>query len=124
MPYLEHYSKQGGTPVRVPITTFPFRIGRNQDCEFVVLSREVSKEHAEIFCMGNEYRIRDLRSTNGTFINGSRIIEAPLSNNAHILLGAEGFWFRAGSGGSEEVPAEYGTQTIPIQQQIKGRRKP
>ena len=111
MPYLEHTPKRGGTPLRVPLTTFPFRLGRSKDCDFVIMSQEVSKEHAEISRVGNEYRIRDLRSTNGTFLNGARIIEAPLTNNACILLGAEGFWFRAGT---DEGPSEFGTQTVPV----------
>jgi pSer/pThr/pTyr-binding forkhead associated (FHA) protein len=111
MPYLEHYPKQTGTALRVPLTVLPFRLGRSRVCQFVILAHEVSKEHAEIFRVENEYRIRDLRSTNGTFINGSRIIDAPLLNNARIQLGEEVFWFRAGS---EEAIPEWGTQTIPV----------
>lgn len=116
MPYLEHYPKQGGTAVRIPLTGLPFRLGRSKVCQFVILSHEVSKEHAEILCAGNEYRIRDLRSTNGTFVNGSRITEAPLLNNACIELGEETFWFRTGS---EEAAGEWGTQTILVPR--KGR---
>ena len=111
MPYLEHYPKQGGTPLRVPLTAWPFRIGRSKDCNFVILSHTVSKEHAEIFRVENDYRIRDLRSTNGTFINGARIIEGPLLNNAYVQLGDEGFWFRSGA---DESMAEWGTQTVPV----------
>ena len=111
MPYLEYCPKQGGTSLRVPLTPLPFRLGRGDACQFVLLSREVSKEHAEIFRAGNEFRIRDLRSTNGTFLNGARIIEAPLPNNACIQLGEERFWFRAVA---EEAISEWGTQTVPV----------
>jgi pSer/pThr/pTyr-binding forkhead associated (FHA) protein len=111
MAYLEHYPKQGGTPLRVPLSTLPFRLGRSSTCHFVVLSKEVSKEHAEIFRVGNEYRVRDLRSTNGTFVNGARITEAPLASNACIKLGEEAFWFRTDS---DEATSEWGTQTVPF----------
>jgi pSer/pThr/pTyr-binding forkhead associated (FHA) protein len=118
MPYLEHFPKRGGTPVRVPLTAFPFRLGRSKECNFVILSQEVSKEHAEIICVENEFRIRDLRSTNGTFVNGARIIEAKLLNNARIQLGQEDFWFRAAS---QAAMPEWGTETVPVVNATRGR---
>jgi pSer/pThr/pTyr-binding forkhead associated (FHA) protein len=48
---------------------------------------EVSSLHAAIAVEGNRYSLRDLRSTNGTFLNGKRIEEAELSHLDEIRLG-------------------------------------
>lgn len=79
-PYLEHYSEPGGPPQRIPVEPLPFRIGRSPGANYIIYSRQVSKEHTEIFPTGKEFRIRDLGSTNGTFVNGQRVDEAPLIN--------------------------------------------
>lgn len=70
-------------PVRhVPINTLPFRIGRRSDLSLSLPYRSVSKEHAEILERNEQLWIRDLGSTNGTYVNGQRVEgEAPLKEN-------------------------------------------
>jgi len=69
------------------------RVGRSPDNEVVIQGRDaasVSQHHLEIFQTDNGFRIRDLGSTNGTYLNGERISEAELSPPATIRLGAQG----------------------------------
>ncbi len=47
----------------------------------------VSRHHCEIVARGDCYAVRDLGSTNGTFVEGVRIFEAPLAAGARLLLG-------------------------------------
>jgi cbb3-type cytochrome oxidase subunit 3 len=52
---------------------------------------DVSANHAEIIGSQGAYRLRDSGSTNGTFLNGRRIVgEEALANGDVIWLGAEG----------------------------------
>jgi pSer/pThr/pTyr-binding forkhead associated (FHA) protein len=47
-------------------------IGRHSSCELVLRKDDISRRHAEVFHEGDEFRLRDLGSTNGTFLNGER----------------------------------------------------
>lgn len=46
------------------------KIGRNPDNDIVIPAPTVSQYHAEVEKVGTRYRLRDLRSSNGTFVNG------------------------------------------------------
>ena len=60
----------GGRQLRqIPIAPIPFRIGRMPGLDLVLPSQLVSKTHAEISEANGALRLRDLRSTNGTFVN-------------------------------------------------------
>jgi EAL domain-containing protein (putative c-di-GMP-specific phosphodiesterase class I) len=59
----------------VPIHSTPFTIGRRSDVSFTVASRTVSGLHAEIVQADNCLTIRDLQSTNGTYVNGRRVTD-------------------------------------------------
>lgn len=48
-------------------------IGRHKDNTVVLPAPTVSNYHASIEKVGKRYRVRDLRSSNGTFVNGKRI---------------------------------------------------
>ncbi|PIE31716.1 MAG: hypothetical protein CSA55_05075 [Ilumatobacter coccineus] len=48
-------------------------IGRMNDCEIVISDGNASRHHAQITASGSGYILADLASTNGTFINGSRL---------------------------------------------------
>ncbi|MDP1545833.1 MAG: FHA domain-containing protein [Anaerolineales bacterium] len=49
------------------------QIGRDPGNDVVVPSSNVSRFHAQIQRVGQRYRVEDLRSSNGTFVNGERI---------------------------------------------------
>jgi EAL domain-containing protein (putative c-di-GMP-specific phosphodiesterase class I) len=69
----------GGKQLRqMPIDPLPFRIGRQPGLDLVLPSQLVSKSHAEIYEANGGLRLRDLRSTNGTFVNRQPANDVPL----------------------------------------------
>lgn len=62
-------------------------VGRVSDNAFEIPEASVSSHHAEIVLRGDEVLIRDLGSTNGTFINGEKITEAVLKPGQTLRFG-------------------------------------
>jgi pSer/pThr/pTyr-binding forkhead associated (FHA) protein len=62
-------------------------VGRVEDNTFQIPDPSVSSHHCEIILKGNDVVIRDLNSTNGTFINGQQITEATLKPSQILRLG-------------------------------------
>lgn len=93
LPCLEFYAEGGGVRQRVLINRFPFVIGRSKEVDHIISSSEISKRHAEIVCVGNQIRIRDLQSTNGTYVNGQRISEGPLASGDIVHIAHREFRF-------------------------------
>lgn len=52
-------------------------IGRVDDNTFQIADPSVSSHHCEVLLRGNEIVIRDLNSTNGTYINDAGSVKAP-----------------------------------------------
>lgn len=53
-------------------------IGRGEDCDIVIPLRQVSRCHAQIERTGDGYVLRDLRSKNGTYVNGEEVRDDPV----------------------------------------------
>jgi pSer/pThr/pTyr-binding forkhead associated (FHA) protein len=85
-PWFEFASPDGGEPERTSIDKVPFVIGRGETADWQIDSFRVSREHATIECQEGEYSIRDLNSTNGTFVNGTRVQHAALHDGDVLLL--------------------------------------
>jgi pSer/pThr/pTyr-binding forkhead associated (FHA) protein len=62
-------------------------IGRVEDNAFQIAEPSVSSHHCEIELRGNDVFIRDLNSTNGSFINGEKITESVLKPGQTLRLG-------------------------------------
>jgi len=62
-------------------------VGRVSDNAFEIPEASVSSHHAEIVLKGNDVLIRDLGSTNGTFINGDKVTEAVLKPGQILRFG-------------------------------------
>jgi pSer/pThr/pTyr-binding forkhead associated (FHA) protein len=62
-------------------------IGRVEDNTFQIPEPSVSSHHCEVLLRGNEVVVRDLNSTNGSFINGEKITEKGLKPGQTLRLG-------------------------------------
>ena len=62
-------------------------IGRVEDNAFQIADPSVSSHHCEAHLRGAEVFIRDLNSTNGTFINDARVMESVLKPGQMLRLG-------------------------------------
>jgi pSer/pThr/pTyr-binding forkhead associated (FHA) protein len=68
-------------------------LGRSSSCELRLHDVDTSRRHAEILCDAAGCRIRDLASTNGTFVNGERVEECGLEPGDRIQVGANTLTF-------------------------------
>ena len=73
---------------RVDIGIEPLIIGRSPECQFQIMERSVSRQHARIWQEPSGYRIKDLDSTNKTLLNDQPIIEAELKDGDHVAIGS------------------------------------
>lgn len=64
-----------------------FTLGRSSECDVMVNDSSCSKQHAKIILKDGCYYLRDLGSSNGTFINGRRIEHDQLKDGDIIKLG-------------------------------------
>jgi hypothetical protein len=62
-------------------------VGRVEDNLFQIADPSVSSHHAEISLRGTEILVRDLNSTNGTFLNGEKISEVVLKPGQVLRFG-------------------------------------
>jgi len=74
--------------VRLPRSAEAVTVGRSHDCDVVVGEATVSRFHAELrHGEDDEWTIRDLGSTNGTWLNGSPVREARVFRGDVLRLG-------------------------------------
>lgn len=81
------------------------RIGAIEDNDLTITDETVSRFHCRIEQDELGYVLRDLGSTNGTYINGVRVKEAYLSHGATISIGQTDLQFFAGHEQVEVVPS-------------------
>ena len=81
---------------RFQIHTFPFTVGRKTESSLCLPVGCISKEHAEFYEEDNQVGLRDLGSTNGTFVNGEPLTGQMLLKENDIVQFAT-IVFRIGS---------------------------
>jgi hypothetical protein len=64
-----------------------FHIGRGEDCEVRIEDVHVSRKHAAVSVSDGHWRIRDLKSSNGLFVNGERVETAAIDERLTLRLG-------------------------------------
>lgn len=100
----------GQAPERIELSRFPFTVGRNESCDYQILSSRVSREHAEIVREGSHFSVRDLKSTNGTFLNGERVEHQRLADGDLVVIADVHFSFRVSG---SEMCRKTVTQVMP-----------
>ncbi|MBI2373283.1 MAG: FHA domain-containing protein [Deltaproteobacteria bacterium] len=96
-------------------------IGRHPKNTIRLHDREVSKEHAVIERRADKFYLRDLNSSNGSFVNSKKIRDAELHDGDEIMLGSMRLRFASSkkSGEKGESPKELVT-ILPVSSEPSG----
>jgi serine phosphatase RsbU (regulator of sigma subunit)/pSer/pThr/pTyr-binding forkhead associated (FHA) protein len=77
------------------LNTSPAVLGRQLDCTICLDAKAVSRQHAQILCENGSYFVEDLQSSNGTFVNATRIQgKTPLTERDTLQIGPYTFALR------------------------------
>ncbi len=76
-----------GSRQTVPLTTERVSIGRSRESDIYLPGEWLSRRHAEIQRRADGFYLVDLKSKNGTQLNGARIAEQRLAEGDEIVLG-------------------------------------
>jgi signal transduction histidine kinase/pSer/pThr/pTyr-binding forkhead associated (FHA) protein len=88
---------------RFELKAKPMALGRDHSNPIRLHDTEVSRRHAEVRPDDNSYRIVDLGSANGTFVNGQPVDQAPLRAGDRLQLGQTVMLFNAGNGTERDL---------------------
>jgi hypothetical protein len=82
--------RSGPTPGKTfQLTGQEISIGRDPSNDITIKDKEVSRQHARLLAQAGDYVLEDLGSTNGTFVNGQRLIGPHLLKPGEMVLFAE-----------------------------------
>ena len=107
--YLERFPEAGGPAERISLWKLPFTIGRSETADHTVYSGKVSKEHVTIEVADGRYVVRDLESTNGTFVNGERASTHFLEDGDILHVAHIEFFFRHAQAVEQRTPTSSGS---------------
>ena len=68
----------------------PIVVGRDSGCDVVIMNPHVSRSHAVIWAHNSNWYVTDLKSANGTWLEGARIEESGLRDRDVLALDREG----------------------------------
>jgi pSer/pThr/pTyr-binding forkhead associated (FHA) protein len=79
----------GEPPQSIDLDAARFRVGRRPGLNLTLPSMQVSMIHAEFVQIGGRIFVRDLNSTNGTYVNGKRVTnrDVPLRDGDRVRVG-------------------------------------
>ena len=84
---LVYFNTDGGRK-DVPVEKANAVIGRALDCDVQVPRIGVSRRHCELIVAGEGVKVRDLGSSNGTYLNGQRVQEHDLAPGDRLQVGS------------------------------------
>lgn len=87
------YTKHDGTQMEFHLSDQPITIGRSPDADIVLLDEKISRIHCGIRLWDGDFYLKDLKSKNGTFVNGERVEVAKLRSSDTVRIGSSNFNF-------------------------------
>jgi signal transduction histidine kinase len=90
---------------RFELKSKPMALGRDNSNPIRLHDTEVSRRHAEVRHADSMYRVFDLGSANGTYLNGKPVDQAPLRSGDRLQLGQTVMLFNEGSAPERDLTA-------------------
>ncbi len=91
-------------------------VGRHETCEIRLLEEGVSRRHFSVAKAGADFRLEDLGSSNGTFVNGEKVASHALQDQDRIHAGPVEIQFRV-----KRAPAKTRRVSLPTETTIRRR---
>jgi predicted component of type VI protein secretion system len=92
------YKKRDGTQVVYELGERAITIGRSTEADLAILDDKASRVHCGIRMWDGEFFLKDLKSRNGTFVNGQSVDMVRLNPGDRIRIGSVVFSFEAEPG--------------------------
>ena len=83
-----------GKQTSLPLAHEEYGVGRAEENVIRLTDRNVSRKHATLTKNGAGWIVKDLSSYNGTYVNGTRVDESPLTDGDRITIGEINLVFR------------------------------
>src|SRR5215471_12908597 len=100
-------SEKGGAERRETFDKNEINVGRVQGNDLMLPKGNVSKHHARLLYRDGRFIVTDLKSTNGTYVNGRKIAQATIVREGDkIYIGDFVLRLDSGSGANEAPAAE------------------
>ncbi|GAA5167364.1 EAL domain-containing protein [Viridibacterium curvum] len=117
-PWILESVNANGTRTEHAVSHWPFRVGRDADNDLTVASPSLSRHHATLTGdISGQLRITDLNSTNGSFVNRTRVEGSCLLKDGDIVhFGTAEFRLRHRTAqiAAKQVASEQRTMLIPM----------
>lgn len=91
-----------------------FYIGRSSEVDIPLSDMKISRKHCKIEKRGNRYRVVDLGSKNGTYLNGKRVRMALLSDGDQLRIGFTVLQFFLAKSGTHIVESKMKKRTCSL----------
>src|SRR3954471_1819417 len=108
-------SEKGGAERREAFDRTEINVGRVQGNELMLPKGTVSKRHARLLYRDGRFIVTDLKSTNGTYVNGRKIAQATIVREGDKIYIGD-FVLRLDAGGGAEAqpsPDDESVRTLP-----------
>jgi pSer/pThr/pTyr-binding forkhead associated (FHA) protein len=89
-------------PLVNPVTV----IGRGENCDLRIPLLSVSRRHCELRVHGEALKVKDLASSNGTYVNNGRVTEVDLSAGDRLAVGPVVFTLQIDGRPEEILPVK------------------
>ncbi|MCB1837049.1 MAG: FHA domain-containing protein [Alcanivoracaceae bacterium] len=85
-------------------------LGRSQNCDIIIPGTHVSRQHAELYFQSGKLHVKDLGSSNGTFVNRKKIDDSVVNPGDEVRFDTLVFQVEA-PGGQAPAPDDAGDAT-------------
>jgi pSer/pThr/pTyr-binding forkhead associated (FHA) protein len=80
-------------------------VGRIAENDIFIENSAISSRHAELIRKGDDYIVHDLNSTNGTRVNGQRVVETRLYHGDSLMFGHFELQYQSSAKAGQTLPA-------------------